>query len=151
MREIEASKEDQSTVEAKEDWSVAGSTGNDCKVEAQGYCSIAGSTGNESTVKSQKGFSLAGNTGNECIVEAQDKFSVGVGIGRYNKVSVSGIDSVAVNIGVMGIAKGVMGCMLVLKDWKTDKINGVIVDGKKIKADTYYKLENGRFIKIKEG
>ena len=55
----------------------------------------------------------------------------------------------AVAFGAKSSAKGGIGSVLVLTEWDKDCENiiaakAVIVDGTKIKADTYYKLKNGK-------
>jgi hypothetical protein len=67
----------------------------------------------------------------------------------------SGDDAIAVSVGRKAKAKASLGCFIVLAEWKegkefTDaKPLGVIsakVDGKKIKADQWYKAVNGSFV-----
>ena len=67
----------------------------------------------------------------------------------------SGNDAIAVSVGRKSKAKASLNCFIVLAEWKegkefTDaKPIGVIsakVDGKKIKADTWYKAVNGKFV-----
>jgi hypothetical protein len=61
-------------------------------------------------------------------------------------------------IGINGKIRGSLGCWLTLAEWKWDKskeryvpvrVKSAQVDGKKIKADTWYKLENGKFTEVK--
>ena len=53
-----------------------------------------------------------------------------------------------------GKVKGGIGCMLALCEVDVNGRNkaakAVIVDGKTIKADTWYKLENGEFVEVKD-
>ena len=68
--------------------------------------------------------------------------------GNYSAASVFGEESIAVSTGYNGKAMGKLGSWFVLADWENGKINYVKsakVDGKKIKADTWYRLENGKF------
>ncbi len=96
-----------------------------------GYCSAATNTGN---------MSAATNTGNR------------------SAASVEGKDSVAIVTGKDSKAKGALGCWIVLT--KRDSWNGETypikdvkafkVDGKKIKADTWYKLVYSEPVEVKE-
>lgn len=74
--------------------------------------------------------------------------------GDYAHASVKGRDSIAVALGNQSKAKGALGCWIVLVEWKQNddytmsivQVKTAKVDGKKIKADTYYRLKDGKFI-----
>jgi hypothetical protein len=67
---------------------------------------------------------------------------------------VEGKESIACGLGIENKAKGALGCWIVLTEWYQDEeynwhiktVKTAKVDGKKIKADTWYKLENGKFV-----
>lgn len=72
-------------------------------------------------------------------------------------------ESIAVAWGYKSKAKGVLGSHLVFADWEGDEskywkpdewtLKGakmVQVDGEKIKPDTWYRIENGEIIEVKE-
>ena len=93
-----------------------------------GYCSAATNTGN---------CSAATNTG------------------YCSAATNAGKDGVASSLGIKGKAKGSLGCWLVLAEWK--KVNDEWrrtdvqcrrVDGETIKANTFYRLENGEFVEV---
>lgn len=67
--------------------------------------------------------------------------------------------AVAVVWGYESKAKGCIGAHIVCAEWKYDNLNNdwffvgakmSIVDGVKIKADTYYTLRDGEFVEVKE-
>ena len=67
--------------------------------------------------------------------------------------------AVAVAWGYESKAKGCIGAHIVCAEWKYDNLNNdwffvgakmSIVDGVKIKADTYYTLRDGEFVEVKE-
>jgi hypothetical protein len=71
----------------------------------------------------------------------------------------SGNDGIACAVGRMASAKASMGCWIVVAEWKegnsyTDAkpvcVLSAKVDGKKIKADTFYKVVNKEFVEVKE-
>lgn len=72
--------------------------------------------------------------------------------------SVSGIGSVATSIGYQSRAKACLGsaiCVVERGDWNGETypllaIKAAIVDGEKIKAYTWYKLENGEFVEAND-
>jgi len=69
-----------------------------------------------------------------------------------------GGDSVSVDAGTDGMAKGKVGCWFCLSEWKqrNDKtwypycVKATKIDGKKIKENTWYTLKNGKFTEVKE-
>ena len=67
----------------------------------------------------------------------------------------SGTDGVAIALGIDSKAKAALGGWIVLAEWKYDKKNfewrrkklkSAKVDGRRIKADVFYKLVNGKFV-----
>ena len=66
-----------------------------------------------------------------------------------------GKDSVAAVLGRGCRARGGMGCWLVLTErddnWHVLGVKAVKVDGKKVKADTWYELSGGNVVKAKGG
>ena len=73
--------------------------------------------------------------------------------GDWGAAQASGHQGVASALGINGKAMGVIGCWIVCAEWAID--NGVWqridvkcahVDGKTIKADTWYRLRNGEFV-----
>ena len=80
-------------------------------------------------------------------------FSASTNTGNRSASIVEGKDSVAIAFGVDSKAKGALGCYIALAEWKHTN-NGFVlkdfqsvkVDDEKIKADTFYKLQNGEFV-----
>lgn len=83
--------------------------------------------------------------------------------GDYSKLASSGDDSklvsngdncVIVGVGYKNIAKGKIGSWIVLAEYDDElrchikAVKTAQIDGKKIKADTFYKLENGDFVEV---
>ena len=75
--------------------------------------------------------------------------------GYNTQLASSGDDSVVCGIGYNNIAKASKGSWITLAEWKV--IDGVLkpvcvkteyVDDEKIKANVFYKLENGEFVKV---
>lgn len=104
--------------------------------DATGYCGASSATGNygASSATGYKGSAIAGDP-----------------------------ESIAVAWGYKGKAKGVIGSYLVLADWEGNENNFwtqeewslkgakmVRVDGEKIKADTWYTMENGEIVEVEE-
>jgi hypothetical protein len=76
--------------------------------------------------------------------------------GDMGSAEVHGIESCAVVLGIKGKARALKGCWLTIAEWEKDKqevwhrvdVKTVKVDGKKIKADTWYQLCNGKFVEV---
>ena len=141
--------------------SAASSTGYRSVVINTGYYSAASNTGEHSTatntgnyssVTNTGDYSIASNTGFCSIASNTGVRSAVTNTGDYSTASVSGKHSVAVNTGYKGKVKGALGCWIACAehDSKGNVIDMQIkkVDGKDIKADTWYRLENGKFVEI---
>ena len=79
--------------------------------------------------------------------------------GDSAKIDSTGEDSVIMCSGNSSIAKAKVGSWITLAEWKwsDEKIRDVpacvktkYVDGKNIKADTWYQLKNGKFVEVNE-
>lgn len=78
--------------------------------------------------------------------------------GYSSKLELNGEDSVGAAIGIDNSIKGKIGCWITLAEYKYDGkkqryvpvcVKSAQVDGKKIKADTFYTLKNGKFVEAK--
>ena len=78
--------------------------------------------------------------------------------GDYAQITSEGKYSVICCAGKGSIAKGKVGSWITLSEWEFGKNEGCYIpvcvktekiDGVKIKADTFYKLENGEFVEVK--
>lgn len=69
--------------------------------------------------------------------------------GDNSKVAIEGKDSVAANIGIKGQIKGVIGTWITLAEYDSDNkiilVKSAKIDGKRLKENTWYKLENNKF------
>ena len=72
--------------------------------------------------------------------------------GDYSKLEMTGEKSVGANIGVNGIAKGKIGCWITLAEYDNERnpicVKSAKIDGKKLKADTWYALKDKKFTEI---
>ncbi|MCK9327792.1 MAG: hypothetical protein M0P69_20015 [Bacteroidales bacterium] len=90
------------------------------------------------------------NTGYQSVATNAGYQSVATNTGSWSVAMVEGKESIALAMGYKGKAKGSLGCWLVLTEWDVNfhiitDVRCVKVDGKKIKPDTFYILENGEF------
>ena len=74
--------------------------------------------------------------------------------GDYSPAATAGKESIAASLGREGKAKAALGSWIVLAEYKCDSLEVLSVktakvDGKKIKADTFYELKKGKFVVCK--
>ncbi len=77
--------------------------------------------------------------------------------GEIGAASATGEQSIACGLGYRCMARGALGCWLVLaeresyiKSFTIKSVKTAKVDGKKIKADTWYTMTDGKFVEVKE-
>ena len=134
-------------------FTVAANTGDYSAVLSDGYRSIAANTGNCSAAISYGEDTVAINVGSESIAINKAAKSVALNIGDRAAASVTEEGSIAIATGIQSKVKGGLGSAIVLveRTWNGDRypinnIKAAIVDGEKIKADTWYTLKNGEFV-----
>ena len=135
IKEGKNSNDNYGASSATGDYGVSSATGNCGASSATGYKGASSATGNcgASSATGYKGKSIAGDP-----------------------------ESVAVAWGYKSMAKGVLGSFLVFADWEGNEnhywrqeewsLKGakmVRVDGETIKSDTWYTMENGEVIEVK--
>ena len=116
-------------------------------VHATGYRGAASATGYQGAASATGYQGAASATGYQGAASAT---------GDQGAASATGKSSVAVSTGINGKAMGAIGCAICLVErgeWDGEtypivSIKAAIVDGKHIKADTWYTLENGEFVEV---
>ena len=144
-----------------------GSSGDSAKISSSGYSAQIGSSGDYAQIGSSGDYAQIGSSGDSAQIGSSG-YSAQIGSsGYYAKIGSSGDSakitsegkySVICCAGNGSIAKGKVGSWITLSEWKFDKNEGCYIpvcvktekiDGVKIKADTFYKLENGEFVEVK--
>ncbi|MBO7250221.1 MAG: hypothetical protein J6V42_03000, partial [Clostridia bacterium] len=120
------------------------------KIGSSGYSAQIGSSGDYAQIGSSGDSAKIGSSG----------YSAKIGSSGYSaKINSTGKYAVICCAGNGSMAKGKIGSWLTLSEWeysekekahipicvKTEKI-----DGERIKEDTFYKLEKGEFVEVKE-
>ena len=125
-------------------WSAATNTGDQ---------SAATNTGNWSAATNTGGRSAATNTGYRSAATNTGNWSVATNTGNWSAAAVGGNGSVAIATGYESKAKANVGSAIVVcerdDNYNLIGIKAAIIDGKNLKADTYYTLINGEFIEEK--
>ena len=122
-------------------------TGDRGAASATGDCGAASATGDHGA---------ASATGNRGAASATGYCGAASATGYCGAASATGDCGIALAAGYQCKAKGAEGCWIVLaerEEWDgvTNKIKTVkafCVDGKKVKADTWYRLENGELVEV---
>ena len=122
--------------------------------DATGKCGASSATG-------YRGASSA--TGDRGASSATGDYGASSATGLYGSAIAGDPESIAIAWGYKGKAKGVIGSHLVLADWEGNENNFwtqeewslkgakmVRVDGEKIKADTWYRMEKGEVVEVVE-
>ena len=114
-----------------------GSSGDGAKIGSSGYDAQIGSSGNNAQI---------GSSGDGAKISSS---------GYGAKIDSTGEDCVIMCAGINSVAKASKGSWITLSEWSySDKkqryipvcVKTEFVDGKKIKADTYYSLKGGVFV-----
>lgn len=123
-----------------------GSTGYSAKIGSSGYSAKIGSSGYSAKIGSSGDSAKIGSSGNYAQIGSS---------GDYAQIDSSGRNSVVMCAGCNSKAKAAIGSWITLSEWgmadgewKPICVKTEQVDGKRIKADTYYKLIDGEFEEI---
>ena len=153
---------DYSVASATGDWSVASATGDYSVASATGDWSVASATGFQGVAYATGFRGAASATGCRGAASATGDWSVASATGFQGVASATGCrgaasannpTAIAVAWGPFGRAKGVLGAHIVCAEWRNGKLvdaKMAVVDGDKIKADTYYMLKNGEFAEVEQ-
>ena len=102
-------------------------------------------------------YGAASATGYQGAASATGDYGAASATGDYGAASATGAASVALASGVEGKVKGALGCAIFAVErgewdghtYPIISVAAAIVDGERIKADTFYKVEGGEFIECR--
>ena len=137
------------------DYAQIGSSGYSAKIGSSGYSAKIGSSGDYAQIGSSGNSAQIGSSGNNAkIGSSGDGAKIGSS-GSDAKIDISGNDSVGAAVGIGSVIKGAVGNWITLAEWVYDNdkqryipvcVKSAQIDGKIIKADTWYKLSGGEFV-----
>ena len=123
----------------------AATTGNGAHAATSGYGAHAATTGNRAHAATSGNYAHAATTGYGANAATT---------GYYAHAEVRGKNAIAAVLGSKCIARGALGCWLVLTErdinWNILGVQAVKVDGESIKADTWYELRGGKVVMAKK-
>ena len=134
-----------------------GSSGNYAKIGSSGDFAQIGSSGNSAQIGSSSNYAQIGSMGDSAQIGSSGDFAQIGSSGNCAKIDISGNDSVGAAIGIGGVIKGAVGNWITLAEWVYDSdkqrhipvcVKSAQIDGKIIKADTWYKLSGGEFVEV---
>ena len=136
-----------------------GSSGYSAQIGSSGYSAQIGSSGDSAQIGSSGDYAQIGSSGYSAQIGSSG-YSAQIGSsGYYAKIESSGMYAVIMCAGSGSIAKAKKGSFITLAEWEWSKklqrhipknVKTRKVDGKSIKEDTFYKLENGKFVEVEE-
>ena len=143
-----------------------GSSGYSDKIGSSGDSAQIGSSGDYATIGSSGDYAKIGSSGDSAqigssgysakIGSSGDSARIGSS-GDYAQIDSTGVDSVICCAGHGCTAKAKIGSWITLAELEYSEEKGrsvprcvktEYVDGEKIKADTWYRLENGEFVEV---
>ena len=164
--------EDYGASSATGNYGASSATGNCGASSATGYKGASSATGYYGASSATGDYGASSATGYKGASSATGDYGASSATGNCGASSATGYkgassaedkESIAVAWGYKSRAKGVLGSYLVLADWEGDEkeywkpdswtlkcVKMVQVDGKKIKPDTWYKIENEEIIEVTE-
>ena len=139
------------------DYAKIGSSGDSAKIGSSGDSAKIGSSGNGAQIGSLGDFAQIGSSGDFAKIGSFGDFAQISSSGKCATIDSTGLDSVIMCAGCQSKAKAKIGSWITLSEWVYSErkhryvlvcVKTEFVDGKKIKADTYYTLKNGEFCEV---
>ena len=138
------------------DYSAATNTGYQSAATNTGYRSASTNTGDYSASTNTGYQSAATNSGNKSAATNTGDRSAATNTGNYSAATVEGKESVALVTGKDSIARGALGCWIVLTEigdsdeniYHIKEVKAFKVDGANIKENTFYRLINGKAVEV---
>ena len=134
-----------------------GSSGDSAQIGSSGDSAQIGSSGDYAKIGSSGYYAQIGSSGDSAQIGSSGH-SAQIGSSGYSaKITSTGEDSVICCSGNDSIVRAKVGSWITLSEWVYSKekkryvpkmVKTEFVDGERIKADTFYKLENGEFKEV---
>ena len=160
------SDNDNATITSNGDYIKIGAFGSYNDIASSGNCLQLGTFGDNAKIALSASFSNIGANGNDTriasngyhnlILSNGDEAKI-ASSGMNNQIEANGENSVIACVGEDSVARAKVGCWITLAEWKYSEekekvipvcVKSEYVDGERIKADTWYELENGEFVEV---
>jgi len=147
-----ATSGDSSKLATSGDSSKLATSGDYSKLATSGHSSQLATSGDYSQLATSGDYSQLATSGHSSQLATSGHSSQLATSGHSSQLAISGKYSVGANIGRNGKIKGIKGTWITLaeydNDWKIIYVKSAIIDGKKLKENTWYKLKNKKFVEI---
>jgi hypothetical protein len=131
-------------------FSHSATSGRSSHSATSGYSSPSATSGNSSHSATSGDCSHSATSGDSSPSATSGDSSHSATSGNSSHSATSGKNSIACAIGINSSAKSTKGNWIVLSEYDDNlnviSVKSIIVDGKAIKENTFYKLKNGKFI-----
>ena len=135
-----------------------GSSGNFAQIGSSGNYAQIGSSGDSAQIGSSDDYAKIGSSGNFAQIGSSGDYAKIGSSGDFAKINSTGEHSVIMAAGYNSIVKASLGSWITLAEWEINDDSNSIpicvktekVDGRRIKADTYYRLVNGEFKEVED-
>ena len=139
-----------STAATSGDYSSAATLGYYSTAATSGDKSTAATSGYKSTAATSGAYSTAATSGYKSTAATSGEYSTAATSGDKSTAVVEGKESIALAGGYKSMAKGALGCWLVLAERDDENhilgVKAIKVDGGRIKANTFYMLKDGEVV-----
>ena len=139
-----------STAATSGGYSTAATSGDYSTAATSGFKSTAATSGYKSTAATSGVYSTAATSGYKSTAATSGEYSTAATSGDKSTAVVEGKESIALAGGYKSMAKGALGCWLVLAERDDENhilgVKAIKVDGGRIKADTFYILKDGEVV-----
>ena len=130
--------------------STAATSGVYSTAATSGYKSTAATSGEYSTAATSGDYSTAATSGDKSTAATSGEYSTAATSGYKSTAVVEGKESIALAGGYKSMAKGALGCWLVLAERDDEYhilcVKAIKVDGAQIKPNTFYILKDGEVV-----
>jgi len=148
-----AASGDSSQLAASGYYSKLAASGYHSKLAASGDYSQLAASGDHSKLAASGDSSQLAASGDYSQLAASGDSSQLAASGDYSQLELNGEKCVGANIGCNGQIKGKVNCWITLAEYDDNGevkcVKSAQIDGKKIKADTFYMLKDKKFAEVK--
>ena len=152
-----ASSGDYAQLASSGDYAQLASSGDYAKLASSGDYAKLASSGYYAKLASSGDYAQLASSGDYAKLASSGYYAKLASSGYYAKLASSGKDSVVMSAGIGGKVKAAVGNWIAIAEWEIKDSHfvpvGIVaakVDGEKIKADTWYKCENGQLVEAEE-
>jgi hypothetical protein len=131
---------------------AASNSGDSGAASNSGYRGAASNSGDRGAASNSGYSGAASNSGDSGAASNSGDRGAAFSIGTYSSAATLKDNTIACAVGYQNKASGSLGAWIVLAEWNDDgevikSVKTAKVDGKTIKADTFYTLKKGKFVK----